>query len=439
VSLRPSALTGLALAIAGTGLAACGGDKEANLSRSEASAKINSLCRAAAAREQIVTAEDVSVGETAVSKVRANLRVRARLQAQLGKLPLGGSSQPAADFVKAANREVQAIRDFLKAVDTEGNVGAPPVVAALAAAGKAANARADAATAAGLRDCGGSRELEAASSPVGAGSAPRREGADAILPGSGFVGTWEGIATQVGPGRRNLTYPVYMRIDRGLKADRANGGVRYDSFNCLGRVKIVQAGSNPDGFGYRYKLRERILVGRKRCTAGGTITAVTEGDELDWRWRRKDITVVGILRLRDAPERGSPSLDTIRSLQGFDFTGQVTQYGPGGARDTHYVRFGLWPPGQSPVSGYDGWAQYGCGIGRLKLVSVSGDRAVMRETLEPHSRSCIPGGRIETRRVGDKLLWRWFKQADDGKGESQDTVVLGTLELSGPSRGPAPG
>ncbi len=41
--------------------------------------------------------------------------------------------------------------------------------------------------------------------------------------------------------------------------------------------------------------------------------------------------------------------------------------------------------------------------------------------------------------MGDKLLYRWYRQSDDDRGEQDDVIALGTLSESGPSLGPPPG
>jgi hypothetical protein len=140
----------------------------------------------------------------------------------------------------------------------------------------------------------GSEEVDAATSPLELGSKPRAApNGYSIVPGSAFVGTWEGLATQNGPGANDTrTYPVSMRIDPKVQVDKdadgyttvANGAVRYESFDCEGLVQIDEAGKGDKGIinqfgeafhapasdvGYRYILRERIQSGRDVCGSGG--------------------------------------------------------------------------------------------------------------------------------------------------------------------------
>jgi hypothetical protein len=132
----------------------------------------------------------------------------------------------------------------------------------------------------------------------------------------------------------------------------------------------------------------------------------------------------------------------IRELQGREFLGNVTQWGPTGQKSTYQVYYGLYPPGKEPPSGVDGWTLYpdsdpDC-IGALTIESAAGDRAVLREHIT--SGDCFDNGRIEARKVGDKqLLYRWLRQDADGPNEQDDVIALGTLTDSGQSLGPPPG
>ena len=220
------------------------------------------------------------------------------------------------------------------------------------------------------------------------------------------------------------------------KADGGNGGVRYDSYGCLGRVRIFEAGSGPDGFGYRYKLREKILVGRNDCGSGATITAVTEGDELDWRWKDGSSEATAVLHLRDAPEREPVSEDVIRELQAHQYSGNLTQWGPRGTKHSYFVDFGLYPPGERKVT-VDGFTAYQNCTGSVTVLSAAGDRARLREHITDGD--CFDHGLIETRKVGNKLLFRWYRQDADGPNEQNDVIALGTLTGSGPALGPPPG
>lgn len=424
-------------------LGGCGGSND--LSQAEATGKINALCRGSAAREEKLTLDPTSQsGEEFADAYQARLRELDRLQADLDELQLGGESQAAADYVAAQAQTVEATRDSVEAIVNSDPGDQAAMSEALAKQSRASDAALDAADKAGLDDCGPrAREVEAASSPVGRGTKPRvGPGGNTAIPGSAFVGTWEGVATQIGPGKhQTLTYPVYFRIDPRPKADGGNGGVRYDSFDCLGRVRIFEAGSGPEGFGYRYRLREKILVGRDNCPSGGTITAVTEGDELDWRWKQGDVEATAVLRLREASKRETVSEDVIRELQGHEYVGTVTQWGPRGQKGSYRTYYGLYPPEESPKKGVDGWTLYpdsepDC-YGTLKVESVEGDRATVREKIG--AGHCFDNGLIEARRVGDKLLYRWYRQSDDDSGEQEDVIAIGTLSESGPSLGPPPG
>ena len=303
------------MALAAGLLGGCGGDD--NLSEADATAKINALCRESASRtEQINLDPSSQSGEEFVAAYQAELRENGRLQADLEELQLGGESQPAADYVAAHGDAVETTRGAVDTIEGAQPGETAPIRDALQEASDANQAAIAEAEKAGLDDCGPhTQEIEAATSPVGTGTKPRVAG-NTVIPGSAFVGTWEGTATQIGPGKnQTFSYPVYMRIDPKPKGDGGNGGVRYDSYNCLGRVRIFEAGSGPDGIGYRYKLREKILVGRDDCGSGATITAVTEGDELDWRWKDGSSEATAVLRLREAPEREPVSDDVIRELQ----------------------------------------------------------------------------------------------------------------------------
>ena len=442
VGLRGIASVAL-IAVAAGLLGGCGGSDD--LSKAQATAKINALCRESADRSERITLDPASQsGEEFAAAYQAKLHEYERLRNELAELELGGESQPAADYVAAQDKAVEETRGAVNAIVNSEPGDEADLRAALEAQSKASDAAVDAAEEAGLDDCGPhNREVEAASSPVGPGTKPRvAQGGDTVIPGSSFVGTWEGVATQIGPGKnQTLTYPVYFRIDPRPKADGGNGGVRYDSFDCLGRVRIFEAGAGPDGFGYRYKLREKILVGRDNCPSGGTVTAVTEGDELDWRWKQGDVEATAILHLREAPKREAVSDDVIRELQGHEYLGTVTQWGPTGEKGTYQTYYGLYPPGKSPKPGVDGWTLYPdsdpeC-TGTLTIESVAGDRATLRERIE--SGGCFDNGLIEARKVGDKLLYRWYRQSDDDRGEQDDVIALGTLSESGPSLGPPPG
>jgi hypothetical protein len=317
------------------------------------------------------------------------------------------------------------------------------------------------------KDAPHAERAQAAGSPVGEGSKPHvgANGAS-IVPGSAFVGTWEGLATQNGPGKHETsTYPVSMRIDPKVEIDESargedavtNGTIRYPSFDCGGRVTIFEAGKGREGVtngfgeafrapaqdvGYRYGLEERIVEGRDDCGAGGTITAVTEGDELDWRWKDGDLEATAILQLRDAPERAPASEEEIRELQGHEYSGTVTQWGPRGGKASYELYYVLYPPdgpsfgpGDGHTQSFDGPCM---GNGVLRIESVSGDRAVLRRRFDRYS-NCIGGGVIQTRLVDGKLLFRWLRQGDDDRGEQDDVIALGTLTKAGPARGPAPG
>jgi hypothetical protein len=435
VGIRGAALVVLVALAAGL-VGGCGGGDD--LSRAEATAKVNALCRESAERSGRITLDSSQSGEEFAAAYQAKLRVYQRLRNELDELQLGGESQAAADYVAAQNEAVEATRDAVKAI-ANAQSGEAAIADALEKQSQAGEAAVDAAEKAGLDDCGPhTREVEAATSPVGLGSKPRvGPGGDTVIPGSAFVGTWEGIATQIGPGKhQTLTYPVYLRIDPRPKADGGNGGARYDSFDCLGRVRIFEAGDGPEGVGFSYKLREKILVGRDNCPSGGTITAVTEGDELDWRWKQGDVEAVAVLRLRDAPKREQVSEEVIRELQGHSYLGEATQWGPRGQKGSYQVRFGLWPPGKG--HGADGFTQYGDCIGKLTLVSVEGDRATLREHIT--AGDCFDNGLMETRKVGDdQVLYRWYRQSDDDRDEQNDVIAIGTLTKSGPALGPAPG
>jgi hypothetical protein len=310
-------------------------------------------------------------------------------------------------------------------------------------------------------------EVEEAGSPVALGTEPRAaENGYSIIPGSGLVGTWEGLATQNGPGAHETrTYPVSMRIDPKVQVDKdsdgnttvTNGEVRYESFGCGGPVEINEAGKGQEGItdqfgesfhapaanvGYSYTLQETIVSGRDDCGSGGTITAVTEGDELDWRWRYGDVEATAVLRLRGAPEREPVAEDVVREVQGHEYSGTVTQWGPRGQRSSYELYYTLYPPdgrdfgpGDGNTQSFDGPCM---GTAVLGIDSVAGDRAVLRRRFDRYS-NCIGGGVIEARAVGDKLLFRWLRQGDDDRGEENDVIALGTLSKSGPARGPAPG
>ena len=131
-----------------------------------------------------------------------------------------------------------------------------------------------------------------------------------------------------------------MRIDPRPKADGGNGGVRYDSYGCLGRVRIFEAGSGPDGFGYRYKLREKILVGRDDCGSGATITAVAEGDELDWRWKDGPAgATTDSLHLSQRARALSPFTGgrDPRAPGTSSTASNLTQWGPRGTKHSYFV------------------------------------------------------------------------------------------------------
>ena len=447
-------LLGLAVGLLG----GCGGDDD--LSRSEAIAKVNAFCRDSAERgSQIASGLDTGSDESFLDTIRAQVREKDHLQAQLDALPLGGPSQQVADYAANQDREAQAAQSALTAIETDNSVESPAVREGLAKLKGAGDASAEAAEKAGLDDCGPAvRELEIAGRPFDAGTKPRSfAGSRAIIAGSGFTSGWKGFATQNGPGEHETrTYPVYMAIDSGYgippgggsasedlqRKYWGNGDIRYPSFHCSGRVKIVEAGSGPDGFGYRYELEERINYGRDKCGTGGTITAVTEGDELDWRWKDGDVEATAILDSSEAPEREAVSEQTIRELQGHEYSGTVTQWGPRGQKASYELYYVLYPPdgprfgpGDGHTQSYDGPCM---GNGVLTVESVAGDRAVLRRRFDRYS-NCIGGGVVETRLVGDKLLFRWLRQGDDERGEQDDAIALGTLSESGPARGPAPG
>lgn len=434
------ALLGLAAAVVG----GCGGSDD--LSSDEASAKVNAFCRESATHgSEIASGLNTSSDESFLDTLQAQVREKDRLQAQLEDLSLGGPSQPVADYAAAQEREADAAGAAVKAIETDNSVESPAVQQALEKLSSTGEASVEAAEKAELDYCGPlQREIAAAGEPgIDPGTRPQRAASgDAIIPGSELWGTWEGVATQNGPGKhQTLTYPVYFRIDPKVGPDDGNGGIRYDAFDCLGRVRIFQVGSGPDGFGYRYKLREKILAGQENCESGGTITAVTEGDELDWRWNKGNVEVAAILHERGAPRRQQTSEEALRVVQGHEYIGTVTQWGPRGEKGTYQTYYGLYPPGKSPKPGVDGWTLYPdsdpeC-TGTLTIESVAGDRATLRERIA--SGGCFDHGLIEARRVGNKLLYRWYRQSDDDRGEQNDVIALGTLSESGPSLGPPPG
>jgi hypothetical protein len=309
--------------------------------------------------------------------------------------------------------------------------------------------------------------VEGASSPVPLGSEPRAaKNGYSIIPGDAFVGTWEGLATQNGPGAHDTrTYPVSMRIEPKPRIEEdphgyatvINGAVRYESFGCGGPVAIDTAGKGDDGttnefgeafhapasnVGYSYTLHETIATGRDKCGGGGAITAVTEGDELDWRWKDGDLEATAILRLAGAPTGEPVAEDVIREAQGHEYSGTVTQWGPRGQKSSYELYYVLYPPdgprfgaGDGHTQSYDGPCM---GNGVLEIESVAGAKATLRRRFDRYS-TCIGGGVIETRAVGDKLLFRWLRQGDDDRGEQNDVIALGTLSKSGPPRGLAPG
>ncbi len=446
-------LLGLAMAVIG----GCGGEDD--LSKSEATKKLNALCRQSADRSENAGGPEGSSGESFVNGLRAQVREFDRLQGELEDMSLGGPSQAAADYVAAHDRAVEASQATLDKL-TESDNGQPDqgeLNQLIKEQENATDASIEAAEKAGLDDCGPrTREIQAAASPVGLGTKPRSiGGGQAIVAGSGFVGIWKGLATQNGPGARETrTYPVSMGIEAGYgippgggsgevaRQYWGNGDIRYPSFHCSGRVKIVEAGSGPGGIGYRYKLEERIYDGRDKCGSGGTITAVSEGDELDWRWKDDQVEATAILGQVQAPKRMPVSEQTIRELQGHEYSGTVTQWGPRGQKASYQLYYVLYPPdgprfgpGDGHTQSYDGPCM---GNGVLHIESVSGDRAVLRRRFDRYS-NCIGGGVVETRLVGDKLLFRWLRQGDDERGEQEDVIALGTLSESGPARGPAPG
>ncbi|MGH2967085.1 MAG: hypothetical protein ACRDMH_17130 [Solirubrobacterales bacterium] len=435
----------LALATLAAGLiAGCGGGED-SLSEAEATAKINALCRESADRSEGITLDPPGQStEQFVAAYQSKLREYERLQSDLDQLELGGDSQSAADYVAAHGDAVEATKGAVNAIVNSEPGEVTTAQDALEEQSRASDAAVEAADQAGLEDCGPhNSEVAAATSPVGTGTKPRvAAGGNSVIPGSSFVGTWEGTATQIGPDKhQTFSYPVYMRIDPRPKGDGGNGGVRYDSYNCLGRVRIFEAGSSPDGIGYRYKLREKILAGRGDCGSGATITAVTEGDELDWRWKDGPSEATAVLRLREAPKRQPVSEDVIRELQGHEYIGDVTQWGPTGQKGTYQAYYGLYPPGKSPSPGVDGWTLYpdsdpDC-TGTLTIESVEGDRATVREHIQ--AGHCFDNGLIEARTVGNKLLYRWYRRSESGGDERNDVIALGTLSESGPSLGPPPG
>ena len=214
----------------------------------------------------------------------------------------------------------------------------------------------------------------------------------AIVPGSAFVGTWEGPGDPERPRRpRDPDLP-------GLHADRpegsrwakdadgdttGNGASAMTSFDCEGPGEDRRGGNAArDGHSATAtSSEERILrTARDNCPSGrATITAVTEGDELDWRWKQGDVEATAILH-RATPRSAQPvSEDVIRELQGHEYSGTVTQWGPRGRQasyDLYYVPLPAREAGPGPGDGhtqsYDGPCM---GNGVLRLESVAGDRA----------------------------------------------------------------
>ena len=85
----------------------------------------------------------------------------------------------------------------------------------------------------------------------------------------------------------------------------------------------------------------------------------------------------------------------------------------------------------------DGFTAYQNCTGYVTVLSAAGDRARLREHITEGD--CFDHGLIETRKVGNKLLFRWYRQDADGPDEQNDVIALGTLTGSGPALGPPPG
>ena len=171
----------------------CGGDD--NLSEADATAKINALCRESASRtEQINLDPSSQSGEEFVAAYQAELSENTRLQDELEELQLGGESQPAADYVSAHGDAVETTKGAVETINGAQPGDVAPVRDALQGASDANKEAIAKADVAGLDDCGPhTQEIEAASSPVATRARkPRAAGNTLILPGSAFVGTWEG-------------------------------------------------------------------------------------------------------------------------------------------------------------------------------------------------------------------------------------------------------
>ena len=102
------------------------------------------------------------------------------------------------------------------------------------------------------------------------------------------VGLWSGRVTQHGPGAYKTSYDVLMKVV-GRRPGDIVGRIGYAPLNCAGELALISV------HGASYVYRERILVGRKQCTSGGTIYTTVSGNSMSWRWVAGGVTVRGVL------------------------------------------------------------------------------------------------------------------------------------------------
>ena len=265
---------------------------------------------------------------------------------------------------------------------------------------------------------------KAAAADPDPGSQPRTiADGGGIVPGSAFVGLWEGTARQYGPDGTSA-YPVAMEIAANPAPDGSGGSTDYPTFSCGGDLRIEDA--NSAEVGTQYVMSETITRNQRRCASAESITAVLQGDEVEWRWQLDEYNVVGVLRRADAPPpRGREfGLDAgdLEQLGG-SHRGSVVQYGPRAEVVRYPLVVDFGSTAQREADSPDGTTinpQDGC-TGELRLTAEYDRNFIFQETADSEQPQCSYAQRFEVVPWGDDLVVRLV-------GRDPSTAGFGVLQ-----------
>ncbi|MEI2701150.1 MAG: hypothetical protein V9E83_01975 [Baekduia sp.] len=271
-----------AVVIALLGAAGCGsGDDGGPLTRAEATAQANAICRAATAKinAYVEGTQAPSAPEETQAALRQDVLVARAASTALSELAVPADGR--ADFERFATGVsdfADANQTFVSAIDAKDRRGVQAGSRDAVAAGKEAE---KGAKAYGLADC---------PPPTTATAFADKDAASA--PSVDPVGRWTGEVLQTNADGKQYRYSATMTVafvgERGV----VSGTVRYPSFPCGGDIVYLRTDVD------RFYFRERITSNESKCPSGGRIRATVRGDEMAWRWTRGTIAVAGILKRR---------------------------------------------------------------------------------------------------------------------------------------------